>query len=188
MIELDIHQGEGRKMKAKISALTCLVSIIILNGIVGIARTDPVAIVRLSLPPGPPPSVNSIFQINVEIIAPPTVEVYAWAVMLRFEPYGQAIVAVNATEGPFLPGAGPTKFAYLIDTFQGRVKIANTLLTPQCTGGASCGPGPRLLAKVYFACAESGQTWIELDDCQLLDCNLNPIACDCHDLPNLIQQ
>ena len=140
----------------------------------------------LSLPPGPPPNVNSIFYVKIKIIAPPTIEVYAWAVRLRYEPYGQAVISLNATEGPFLPSAGPTAFAYLVDPFVGRIIIANTLLIPPCTGGAST-VGPSLLAKVYFVCTATGQTWIKFVDVELLDCNLNPIAYISMDLNNLNQ-
>lgn len=180
-------------MKTKISALIWLISIIILSGTVGIAKADPVVNVHLSLLGSGQPSVGSTFCVEMTIVGPSgssAIEVYAWTVRLRCKPpYGQQVIPLKATEGPFLPSTGdPTIFVYSIDPLIGDIRMGNMLLTPQCTGGASCG-GPQTLAEVHFLCTAPGNdASIEFVECEFLDCNLDPIECKCHDLTSLNQK
>ena len=180
-------------MKTKISALICLISIITVSTTVGIAEAQPLflppqtVIVSLSLSTGSPPTVGSTFYVDIEIIARPAIEVYAWQVELDFcnqlGDVPKAVMPLNIIEGPFLPNKGPTVFMYSIDLLGGVISIGNTLLEGLCTGGASVSPPmPNLLARVRFGCTTPGPTLIELAYCSFLDCNLTQINCKCRDL------
>ena len=177
-------------MKTRIPAFIWLISIIILSGAVGIAKADPVVNVHLFLVEPGQPSAGSPFCVDMTIVGPKSIEVYAWTVRLRCKPpYAEQVTPMNAIEGSFLPSTGePTMFAYSIDPFIGDIIMANMLLTPQCTGGVPCG-GPQELAEVNFLCTAPGNdASIEFVECVFLDCNLDPIGCNCHGLTNLNQQ
>jgi len=128
-----------------------------------------------------PPAVHnedmSIDIFSLDINVEDVTDLYGFAFTLDFAPFGRSLSFSACAEGNFLTQGGyETDFDYVVDNFEGKVKVGNARLGQ--VPGAS---GDGLLATINLKVTEAVDTALDysmdLEDVELYDDNGDPIPC-----------